>query len=187
MSQASPDGSILAATHRGFALITRTARACASYPSCVAVYPRDSPIATCSMSLCPKAPLYLACSRSLDRYLTALPAMSLAPVAPFPHSRRVDAPLAQLRTATLRGLTVYPVGLIRLRPQAHPFGSSHLCRIASRRLHSRSRRVLCRGFPSTLPSLHLTRRVQETVQSWQDVARASTLRERSSQHYERTN
>ena len=30
-------------------------------------------------------------------------------------------------------------------------------------------------------------RVQETVQSWQDVARASTLRERSSQHYERTN
>ena len=32
----------LAATRRGFALITRTARARASYPSCVAVYPRDS-------------------------------------------------------------------------------------------------------------------------------------------------
>jgi hypothetical protein len=31
-----------------------------------------------SMSLIPSAPLYLACSRSLDRYLTALPAMSLA-------------------------------------------------------------------------------------------------------------
>jgi hypothetical protein len=29
------------------------------------------------------------------------------PLAPFP-ARRVDAPLAQLRTATLRGLTVYP-------------------------------------------------------------------------------
>src|SRR6184192_4851362 len=28
-------------------------------------------------------------SRLLDRYLTALPAMSLAPVAPFPSSRRV--------------------------------------------------------------------------------------------------
>ena len=26
---------------RRFTLITRTARACASYPSCVAVYPRD--------------------------------------------------------------------------------------------------------------------------------------------------
>jgi hypothetical protein len=26
---------------RDFALITRTARACASYPGCVAVYPRD--------------------------------------------------------------------------------------------------------------------------------------------------
>ena len=36
-----------------------------------------------AMSLAPVAPLYLACSRSLDRYLTALPAMSLAPVAPF--------------------------------------------------------------------------------------------------------
>jgi hypothetical protein len=34
--------SSLAATHCGFALITRTAGACASYPSCVAVYPRDS-------------------------------------------------------------------------------------------------------------------------------------------------
>src|SRR5438874_10965299 len=34
-------------------------------------------------SLFPKAWLYLARSRSLDRYLTALPAMSLAPVAPF--------------------------------------------------------------------------------------------------------
>ena len=40
--------------------------------------------------------------------LAALPAMSLIPFAPFPYSRRVDAPLAQLRTATLRGLTVYP-------------------------------------------------------------------------------
>ena len=29
--------------------------------------------------------------------------------------------------------------------------------------------------------------VQETVQSRQDVARASTLRDRSSEHYERTN
>ena len=28
--------------HRSFTLITRTARACASYPSCVAVYPRGS-------------------------------------------------------------------------------------------------------------------------------------------------
>src|SRR6266568_1310112 len=27
-------------------------------------------------------------------------------------------------------------GLIRLRPQAHPFGSPHLCRTASRWLHS---------------------------------------------------
>jgi len=27
---------------RSFTLITRTARACASYPSCVSVYPRDS-------------------------------------------------------------------------------------------------------------------------------------------------
>ena len=34
--------------------------------------------------------------------------MSRVPRAPFPHSRRVDAPLAQLRTATLRGFTVYP-------------------------------------------------------------------------------
>jgi hypothetical protein len=39
----------LAAIRRGFTLITRTARARASYPSCVAVYPRDFPIATCSM------------------------------------------------------------------------------------------------------------------------------------------
>ena len=31
----------------------------------------------------PNAPLYLACSRSLDRYLTALPAMSLALNAPL--------------------------------------------------------------------------------------------------------
>src|SRR5882757_3738625 len=29
-----------------------------------------------------------------------------------------------------------PGGLIRLRPQAHPFGSPHLCRTASRWLHS---------------------------------------------------
>jgi hypothetical protein len=34
-----PARSVAAAT---FALITRTARACASYPSCTAVYPRDS-------------------------------------------------------------------------------------------------------------------------------------------------
>jgi hypothetical protein len=33
--------SLLAATHRGFTLITRTTRARASYPSCVAVYSRD--------------------------------------------------------------------------------------------------------------------------------------------------
>jgi hypothetical protein len=32
-----------------------------------------------AVPLAPNAPLYLACSRSLDRYLTALPAMSLAP------------------------------------------------------------------------------------------------------------
>jgi hypothetical protein len=39
----------------------------------------------------PSAPLYLACSRSLDRYLTALPAMSLAAVAPFPICGRIAA------------------------------------------------------------------------------------------------
>ena len=32
----------LAATHRGLALITRTARCLRQLPSCVAVYPRDS-------------------------------------------------------------------------------------------------------------------------------------------------
>src|SRR5207247_1738252 len=37
----SPPG-LLAPTLAAFTLITRTARACASYPSCVAVYPRDS-------------------------------------------------------------------------------------------------------------------------------------------------
>ena len=41
---------------RHFTLITRNARACASYPSCVAVYPPRYPIATCSMSLIPSAP-----------------------------------------------------------------------------------------------------------------------------------
>ena len=40
--------------------------------------------------------------------IAALPSMSLIPFVPFPHSRRVDAPPAQLRTATLRGFTVYP-------------------------------------------------------------------------------
>ncbi len=39
---ASPRGSILAATHRGFALITRTNRCLRQLPCCVAVYPRDS-------------------------------------------------------------------------------------------------------------------------------------------------
>jgi hypothetical protein len=33
----------LAATHRGFALITRTAQYSRQLPSCIAVYPRDSP------------------------------------------------------------------------------------------------------------------------------------------------
>src|SRR5207247_8597688 len=37
----SPPG-LLAPTLAAFTLITRTARACASYPCCVAVYPRDS-------------------------------------------------------------------------------------------------------------------------------------------------
>jgi len=41
--------SSLAATHRGFTLITRTARARASYPSCVAV--PAIPGRICSMSL----------------------------------------------------------------------------------------------------------------------------------------
>src|SRR4029453_16577890 len=38
-------------------MITRTSRASASYPRWVAVYPRDFPISTCSMSLLPVAPL----------------------------------------------------------------------------------------------------------------------------------
>src|SRR5438132_2601250 len=38
----APRGSILAATHRGFALITRMAPSSRQLPSCVAVYPRDS-------------------------------------------------------------------------------------------------------------------------------------------------
>ena len=47
--------SSLAATLRGLTLITRTAPARASYPSCVAVYPRDSRSATCSIWLFPSA------------------------------------------------------------------------------------------------------------------------------------
>ena len=50
LCRAPPGGSIetpsfpnsLVACPGDFTLITRTARACASYPSCVAVYPRDS-------------------------------------------------------------------------------------------------------------------------------------------------
>src|SRR2546429_1528486 len=39
-----------------FTLITRTASCSRQLPSCVAVYPRDFPIVTCSMPLIPFAP-----------------------------------------------------------------------------------------------------------------------------------
>ena len=45
-----------------FTLITRTASCSRQLPSCVAVYPRDFPIATCSMSLIPFAPFLLLLS-----------------------------------------------------------------------------------------------------------------------------
>jgi hypothetical protein len=41
LCRAPPSGSIRSLLPRHFTLITRTARARASYPSCVAVYPRD--------------------------------------------------------------------------------------------------------------------------------------------------
>jgi hypothetical protein len=138
-----------------------------------------------SISLVPFARLKLgrvpACS---PLPIAALPSMSLSPNAPFPDSRRVDSPLAQLRTATLRGLTVYPSASQRdVFYVADPISS-----IVSRLLPQRSTATSRLYRPCRPPqSLHSTRRVQETVQSRQDVARTSTLRERSSQHYERTN
>ncbi len=48
---------------RSFTLIPRTARCLRQLPSCVAVS-RAIPVATCSMSLSPNAPLYLVRSRS---------------------------------------------------------------------------------------------------------------------------
>src|SRR5438093_10349936 len=69
-------------------------RACASYPSCVAVYPRDSRIATCSMSLIPSAPLKLVrCPHLLIASLETLPCMSLSPFPPFSFSQPTRLPL----------------------------------------------------------------------------------------------
>jgi len=72
---------------RNFTLITRTA-------SCL----RQLPIYVARV---PVAPFTRCYPRSFIFYVAS-------PNALFPDSRRVDAPLAQLRTATLRGLTVYP-------------------------------------------------------------------------------
>jgi len=57
--------SSLAATHRGFTLITRTARARASYPSCVAVYPCDSRSHLFYVARIPAAPFAVANHHSL--------------------------------------------------------------------------------------------------------------------------
>ena len=94
--------SSLATTHRGFALITRSPRRpCASYPSCVAVYPRDSRSRRVLCRWCHQLHCISAAPAALDRYLAALPAMSLIPSAPFSFSRPTLPPL-QLSPAACR-------------------------------------------------------------------------------------
>jgi hypothetical protein len=91
-----------------------------------------------------------------------------------------DATYENVPTRVLRSEYLVAIAL-QTGCVAHPIDSFAPALSPSRVCPSISR------LPSTLHRLYPTRRVQETVQSRQDVARARTLRDRSSEHYERTN
>jgi len=78
----------------GFGMITRTPRACASYPSCVAVYPRDS---RSRRVLCRSTPVGFVVSRLLPPRSTAT--WRLYRPCRSSHSLRSPATAGRLSTA----------------------------------------------------------------------------------------
>src|SRR6266496_3555984 len=76
-------------------------RACASYPSCVAVYPRDSRSRRVLCRSTHSLHCITAAPAALDRYLAALPAMSLIPFAPLKLARSAPSLAATLAALPL--------------------------------------------------------------------------------------
>src|SRR5207249_362451 len=92
LCRSRPRGSILAATHRGFALITRTALCLRQLPSCVAVYPRDSR----SRCVPCRFPQTLH-SLTRDVFYVAFPKSSIRPVGlPVYVTQLPSAPFAEI-------------------------------------------------------------------------------------------